>query len=414
MNSAISGQRMRMNSVVDIDLYEVPIDEQIFADNPDPYLISARASHEWLAKSKFGIVVTEFTAIDEILRMDDKLKTPAAHVVQIMGGEGTNWARFQHECLVALDGDKHERIRNAVNRAFLPRAVNGYQQRIRAVISDLLDDWSPKGEFDFEDFASRFPVAVMFGLLGIPREKIDEVKHWLEAFGQSFSLDSSLFPEINSAFDNLWEFAERLVAQRKANGNPGEPDVLDVLIAGEASGVLSSTEVGDLILFMFAGGYDTSKNQLGHIMNFMLDHPDLWQRCAEDRKFCDDVVSEALRHSGVATSYRNVAVEFDYRGVHFPAGTLLIFPLGIACRYSNFFKDAIEFNPCRSDSKRFTVFGRGMHICLGQFLAKLQMAEGIHLMARRLKNPRRNGDMAWRLFPGVWGPKRLPIAFDAA
>ncbi|HET8711389.1 MAG TPA: cytochrome P450 [Spongiibacteraceae bacterium] len=403
-----------MKNVIDLDLHELPIDEQLFADDPDPHMLISREQHPWLAKSKFGIVITEFAAIDDILRMDDKLKTPAAHVVDIMGGEGTNWARFQYECLVAQDGSSHERIRNAVSKAFLPKAVNSYQQRIRNVISDLLDEWAPKRQFDFEDFASRFPVAVMFGFLGIPRKRIEDVKYWLEMFGQSFCLDRSLFPLINESFNNLWNFAENLVKERKASGNPGEPDVLDVLIAGEAEGVLSATEVGDLILFMFAGGYDTSKNQLGHIMNFMLDHTDLWERCAVDRKFCDDVVNEALRHSGVATSYRNVAVEFQYRDVNFPAGTILIFPLGIACRYSDLSKNAIEFDPCRSDGKRLTVFGRGMHMCLGQFLAKLQMAEGIHLMAQRLKNPRRDGDLVWRLFPGVWGPKQLPIAFDHA
>jgi cytochrome P450 len=48
------------------------------------------------------------------------------------------------------------------------------------------------------------------------------------------------------------------------------------------------------------------------------------------------------------------------------------------------------------------------------FLARLQIAEGLHLIAQRLKNPRRDGELAWRLFPGVWGPKRLPIAFEAA
>lgn len=402
-----------MRNVVELDIYDLPIDEQLFADNPDPHMLAARDQHSWLAKSKFGIVITEYVALDEILRMDDKLKTPAEHIVDIMGGEGTNWARFQRECLIAQDGADHQRIRFAINKGFLPKTVNAYQERIQRVISDLLDDWAPKEHFDFEEFASRFPVAVMFGLLGIPRERIEDVKHWLEVFGQSFCLDRTLFPAINDAFNNLWRFAEDLVEQRKLNGNPGEPDVLDVLIEAEAEGKVNATEVGDVILFLFAGGYDTSKNQLGHIMNFMLDNPELWKRCAEDRKFCDDVVSEALRHSGVATSYRNVAVELHYRDVTFPVGTMLIFPLGIVCRYSEFFENAITFDPSRTESKRFTALGRGMHLCLGQFLAKLQMAEGIHLMAQRLKNPRRNGDLVWRLFPGVWGPKQLPIAFDS-
>lgn len=403
-----------MTRVNDLNLSHLPIGEQRFADGPDPYMQAALQQHSWLARCDMGIVITEREAVDQIMRMDKVLKTPATHVVEIMGGEGSNWARFQHQCLIAQDGDTHSRIRNAVNRAFTPRAIAQYQLRIREVISELLDEWVPQGQFDFEDFASRFPIAVMFAMLSIPRGKIDEVKHWLEAFGQSFSLNRELFPEIDAAFNGLWTFAEDMVTQRRQQENHDEQSLLDVLIAAEDDGTLSHTEVIDLILFMFAGGYDTSKNQLGHIMNFMLDRPELWQRCAEDRSFCEDVMYETLRHSGVSTSYRNVASEFEYRGVTFPVGTMLVFPVGIVCRYSDSFTSPMEFDPQRENNRAITVFGRGMHICLGQYLAKLQIAEGLHLMAQRIKNPRRDGELVWRLFPGVYGPLRLPIAFDPA
>jgi cytochrome P450 len=401
-----------MVELSELDLYHLPIGEQRFADDPNPHMLAARAKHTWLANSDFGTVITEYTALDEILRMDDKLKTPCEHVIEIMGGEGTNWARFERECLIAQDAGEHDRIRAAISKAFTPKAVATYRLRINQVVLELLADWAPKGCFDFEDFASRFPVAVMFGLLGIPRERIDEVKDWVEMLGQSFCLDRSIFPQIRESFDRLWTFAETLVAERKAAPAAGERDLLDAMIEAETEGHLSATEVGDIILFLFAAGYDTSKNQLGHIMNMLLDRPALWKRCAEDRSYCDAVVDEALRHSGVPTSYRNVATETEYRGVRFPVGTMLIFLTGIVCRYSGPFENPLDFRPERPNAKRNTAFGRGMHNCLGQFLARLQIAEGLHLMAQRLKDPRRDGPMVWRLFPGVWGPKRLPIAFD--
>jgi cytochrome P450 len=401
-----------MPAIAELDLYHLPIGEQAFADDPNPFMSAAGSKHPWLAKSDFGVVITDYDAINEILGMDDKLKTPCEHLIEIMGGEGTNWARFERECLIARDGADHSRIRSAINRAFLPKAVHTYRHRIRTVISQLLDTWAPQGRFDCEEFASRFPVAVMFGLLGIPREKIEDVKHWLEMLGQSFSLDRSLFPAINESFERLYEFAEQLVETRLASGNAAELDVLDALLEGERAGTLSRMEVLDMILFLFAAGYDTSKNQLGHIVLFMLDRPHMWERCAEDRKFCDEVMDEALRHSGVATSYRNLVVDIEHRGVTFPAGTMLIFPLGIVCRYSGPFEDAMEFTPGRPNGRRYTAFSRGIHTCLGQFLARLQIGEGLHLMSQRLKNLRRDGEVRWRLFPGVWGPSCLPIAFD--
>ena len=403
-----------MPLISELDLYDLPITEQYFANDPNPHMIAARKQHPWLAKSKVGYVLTDFDAIYDVMGRDDVLKTPCEHVIEIMGGEGTNWARFERELLIATDGETHHRIRTAVNSAFLPTAVKSYQGRIQKVIAQLLDEWAPKGRFNFEAFASRFPIAVTFSLLGIPRDNIEDMKYWMEMLGQSYSLDPSIFPEIDAAFNALWDFADNLIARRRANGNPGEPDLQDVLIAAEDAGTITATERNDLILFMFAGGYDTSKNQLGHIMNFMLDRPEMWERCAIDRKFCDEVVEETMRHSGVSTSYRNVATEFEYRGVTFPAGTMLVFPLGIVCRYSGPFKDGMAFQPGRENGKRITLFGRGIHICLGQFLARLIIGEGIHMMAQRLKNPRRDGPIEWRLFPGVWGPKHLPIAFEDA
>jgi cytochrome P450 len=59
-------------------------------------------------------------------------------------------------------------------------------------------------------------------------------------------------------------------------------------------------------------------------------------------------------------------------------------------------------------------FGRGMHICLGQFIARAQMEEGLHLIAQRITKPRLVGVSGRRPFTGVWGLKGLPIAFTPA
>ena len=53
-----------------------------------------------------------------------------------------------------------------------------------------------------------------------------------------------------------------------------------------------------------------------------------------------------------------------------------------------------------------------MHICLGQYLAKAQLEEGLHLIAQRLRRPRLAGEATWRPFLGAWGLRTLPIAFN--
>jgi cytochrome P450 len=402
-----------MTPVTQLSICELPLNDAQFSNNPDPYMIAAQRQHAWLAKSDFGYVITEYQAISDIMSMDAVLTTPAQHIVAIMGGEGTEWGRFQIDNINARGSTDHRRIRTSVSGAFTPKAVSGYHERIRIVIKKLLDEWAPKGEFDFAEFASNFPVAVMFGLVGASPDLIPKIKDTLEVVGQSFSLDRSIFPRLSKAFDDLWSFVDQLVVERSERGDQSN-DLLDALINARSAGQMNDTELRDLLIFLFVAGYDTSKNQLTHIVNLLLDRPEAWQRCPNQRDYCDRVVEEVLRHSGVATSYRDVKESFEYRDVSFPQGTMLIFPLGIACRYSEVFLQPDVFDPERGASKRILAFGRGAHICLGQYLARLQIAEGLHMIASRLINPERSAPVAWRPFPGVWGLSSLPLRFEAS
>jgi cytochrome P450 len=53
-------------------------------------------------------------------------------------------------------------------------------------------------------------------------------------------------------------------------------------------------------------------------------------------------------------------------------------------------------------------------MCLGQFIARAQLEEGLHLIAQRITKPRSRGPVGWRPFPGVWGIRGLPIEFEPA
>jgi cytochrome P450 len=93
---------------------------------------------------------------------------------------------------------------------------------------------------------------------------------------------------------------------------------------------------------------------------------------------------------------------------------MLFFPVSISGR-DPAIENADVFDPERDQTKkRHITFGMGVHICLGQFIARAQIEEGLHQIAQRIRNPRRTGASAWRPFYGVWGLKGLPIAFDPA
>jgi cytochrome P450 len=387
-----------------------------FAEDPFARFAAARQKHPWLATSAFGYVFTEYAAIKDLLGLDDKLRVAHEGMIELMNAKGSKWGEFQLESVLGLGGARHNRIRDVLAPMFTPRAANEHRWLMRKVIAELLDEWAPKGAFDFEEFASYFPITVMCGLIGASPSVIPQLRSSLETLGLGFNLIPGFLPKLEEATETLETFAYQLVADRRAGHRLNDqPDLLDALIGAQDKGDLSASEVNNLLIFLFVAGYDTSKNVLTMIMHEMLTRPAIYRRCAEDLGYCHKVVEEGLRFQSPATLPRLLNEDLVYRDVLFPKDSMLFFPIGMAGRDTSHMPDADVFDPDRPAAEnRHLAFGRGMHICLGQFIARAQIEEGLHLIAQRITEPKLAGPVGHRPFPGVWGFKGLPITFTPA
>ena len=150
-----------MQRITELVLPELPIEDPQFGVDPFSKFAAARSQHPWLARSAHGYVVTTYSAIRDLLMMDDRMRGPYDVVFDLMNARGSRWARFQEESLLALWGEPHKRIRNVLAPMFTPRAANQRRGLMRQVMAQLLDEWAPRGRFDFEEFASHFPITVM-------------------------------------------------------------------------------------------------------------------------------------------------------------------------------------------------------------------------------------------------------------
>lgn len=401
-----------MTSAIELNLTHLPIETTEFAADPMPYFEAARRTHPWLATCDVGLVVTEYQAMKDLMAMDASLRNPSEQIVEIMSAQGTGWGRFCEDMMLSSSGERHQRLRGSVANAFTPRAVNALRPTMRSVVSDLLDEWAPRAAFDFVDFACQFPIRVMFGLIGADPAVIPKIQKSMEIHGSSFDLNPTRMDEIEAAYQQLWGFVDGLIVERGPDG--GKDDLLDQLIAANTSGALSDVELRQMLILLFAAGFDTTKNTLSLLMHAMLDRPEDWVRCAEDRAFCDKVVEESLRFASPSSTYRLVTEPLDYRDVRLTQGDMLIFPVSIAGRDAAAFPDPMVFDPERVHANRHLAFGRGIHMCLGQFMARANIEEGAHLIAQRITRPRLAGEVSWRPFPGTWGVRTLPIAFDPA
>jgi cytochrome P450 len=404
-----------MQRITEMTLPQLPIEAPQFGEDPFSKFSAARKQHPFLAKCAYGYVLTAYTAIRDLLSMDDKMRGPYDMVFDLMNARGSRWARFQEESLLALWGEPHRRIRDVLAPMFTPRAANQRRDLMRQVISGLLDEWVPKRSFDFEEFASYFPINVMSRLIGASPEAIPGMRSSLETLGLSLNLIPNFLPKLEQAVEFMESFLDRLVAERRAGRRlSAEPDLLDALMEARDRGGLTEQQMTSFLIFLFVAGYDTSKNVLTMMMDTLIARPEMYNRCAVDKDYCQKAVNESLRFRNPGNSARMVNEEFVYRDVIFPKDTMLFLPNSISGRDADAVSDPDTFNPDRPQENRHLAFGRGMHMCLGQYIARAQIEEGFHLIAQRMKNPRLVGKSGTRPFPGTWGLKGLPIEFTPA
>jgi cytochrome P450 len=403
-----------MQSIDDVELPLLPLDDPALAADPFPHFAAARAHHPWLARWQHGPIVTGYQAVRELMKMESRMRTPYDQLVDAMGARGTAWGRFQEGHILSRSGSGHKRMRDILAPAFTPRQANLHRPLMRRVIAELLEQWVPKAAFDFEEFASYFPITVTCTLIGASPAVIPQLRSSMEALGLSVSMNPAYLPQLEQAIGTLDAFVHQLMQDRRKLGGKGDhsEDLLDLLLQAQDEGGLSERELADLLIFLFVAGFDTSKNVLTLAMFELLSRREMYRRCAEDITFCGKVIDETMRFHSVTTTNRLLCEDIVYRDVLLPAGTSLWFPWSVIARDPEAVENADDFQPERAQANPHLGFALGAHMCLGQFIARAQLEEGLHQIARRLGNPRSTGPRAWRPFPGVWGIAGLPITFD--
>ena len=402
-----------MQRATELDLPFLDIAQSWFAADPYPHFAAAREKHPWLATSPVGYLINDYMAIREFFHSEEQYAPPYGGLLDVMKAHGTRWGRFQTNHMLAISGERHRRLRAILAPSFTPRQANKHRGIMREVISDLLDKWLPRRAFDFEQFASYFPITVMCRLIGQSPETIEPIRTSLETLGLSVCMDPGFLPQLEEATVVLEQFVGDFVAGRRAGKRlSSDEDLLDLLLENQKQGGLDDDELENILIFLFVAGYDTSKNILTIMMSLLADRPEVFARCGESIEYCRKVIRETFRYMSTAPALRMLGRDWEYRGVVLPKESMIWFPLNVIGRDPRMAENAEAFDPDRVHRNPPIPFGLGAHICLGQYIAKAQLEEGLHLIAQRMTNLRSTGPAGWRPYPGTWGIKGLPIEFD--
>jgi cytochrome P450 len=394
----------------------LPVLSYEFADTPaDVYpQIQAAQKQSPIALGPYGPEVLSHELARTVLR-DTRFQIPPGLNLMVQGiTSGPLWDKIVNS-LLCLEGDAHRRLRGLVSRAFTPRASERLHDTIIGVINELVDRVADEGRCDIvADIARPYPIPIICALLGAPREDWQQFSLWADDIFKAFTLDiGDNEPAVMHAWGELDDYVDDMVARRRHSLTD---DLLSDLIRAEDDGDrLNPDELRMLAAGLLLAGTDTTRNQLAAAVDVFCDHPDQWALLKDRPELATRAVEEALRHSPIVCAMlRTVVEDVELGGAVLPAGTLIVVNTFAANRDAAMYEDPGRFDITRESTSAMLTFGGGSHYCLGANLARLELAEGLKALTRRMPDARRSGPAPWKPMMGMSGPASLPIEFSCA
>jgi cytochrome P450 len=399
-------------AVDDLELPAYPNDPAVRGDRFHRHLADL-VRQSWLARNELGYVVLEREAVIDFLR-DRRLAFPAVELLELQGvTEGPVHERTE-KGLMRRVGEDHRRLRRIVSPAFTPKASDALRPRLQAFLDELYAPLAEDGRCEFVgDVATPLPSMAIAELLGLPGEA-ERLARWSFDLQAVFALDPSTREQTESAYLEVYAYLGELVEERRRS--PGDDLVSTLVQLSDEGDRLSDDEVLTLITSVIAGGTDTTAAQLGHGMRLFVEHPEQWELLGERPELAPAAVQEMLRFEPITPfTARLVQEDLEYRGVRFPAGTVVFACTATANRDPAAFADPDRFDiTVDRGSTQILTFGYGAHFCLGVNLARAELIEAFARLAPRMRDPRLAGEAVYGPTAGIYAMESLPLEFTAA
>lgn len=299
------------------------------------------------------------------------------------------------------DPPDHTRLRRLASHAFLPRQIESYRPRVKALVDDLLKDVGPNDEWDLmETLARPLPVIVIAELLGVPLEDQEKFASWSLPLARMIDPDTNLeMSDLGAAMTAAMEFIgyfNSLIEERR--GAPRD-DVLSTLIAAEEEGDrLSHEELLINLILLLIAGHETTSNLIGNGALALCDNPAVRDQFAADPDgLARTAVDEFLRYDApVQFTVRTALQDVSFDGVPLSKGQQVLLMLAGANRDPAAFDRAEEVVLDRA-SNNHLAFSNGIHFCLGATLARMEGQEAFPALIKKFpKLARVNDDLIYR------------------
>ncbi|MEV0236750.1 cytochrome P450 [Nonomuraea sp. NPDC050786] len=307
---------------------------------------------------------------------------------------------------VGMDPPRHTRYRHLLTGEFTVRRMRLLTERIEEITEerlDLMERQGPPADL-VRDFAGPVPAVVICELLGVPDE--ERPRFMTEAA----ALTRAELPQKMSAFLAMQAHMRELVTAKRA-----EPT--DDVLSGLTRSDLTDEELANIGFMLLGAGLDTTANMLALGTFALLRHPGQLAVLRAEPERADQVVEELLRYLSIVPMLVRTALEdVELGGELVRKGESVTISLPVANRDPSRFPDPDALD-LRRDTGGHVAFGHGVHQCLGQQLARVEMRVGYPALFRRFPSLRlavEPGEVPLRTDMLIYGVHSLPVTWDAA
>lgn len=318
--------------------------------------------------------------------------------------------------LFSVSDARHNQIRRLVTQWFTVKASNALAPRVVEVTNELIDAMERSGPPAdlFEDYAIKTPMTVICELLGVPREDEPQFRQWARVL---FSIET-LPEEARAQREQMVQYLLPLAEQERKQPRD---NMLGTLVKAHEQGdeVLTQEEMLSFAMALIIAGFETVSTTFTNSAFILLQRPDLLANLRErldDQERLGTAIEEILRTTPLGTSGRQRIARDDveFSGCPVKKGDVMVLDSRAANRDPSVFVQASEVNFDRDPNPQLT-FGRGIHACLGQQIARMELRvlwstlltrlPAIHLAVPPAEVPWRPADSA------TTGPAHLPVAW---
>jgi cytochrome P450 len=335
--------------------------------------------------------------------------------------EGPGLAYAGGSVLVSVDPPQHTSDRRLVAEAFNAEALTAMEPDIRRLVNDEIDGFAHLGQGDLQELlGTPVPLIVIAWLLGLDPEYCRQIRPRADSVVARHADVQSAEPGNRdpSRMDETAYFLKMLDERRKmmSDGQELPADTLTALMTAEVDGrVLTDRDVLGFMGFLFIAGSQTTTQLIGNMVWRLLEHPDQLELVRNDRSLIPHAVEESLRYDApVHGLFRTNTEPTELHGVTLAENTKVMCSFFSANMDPEAWDRPEEFDVTRDldTLKKHWAFGKGIHLCMGAPLSRIEAAVALEAVLDKLPNLRLTGEPTMISAPVLHGVETLPVAWD--